>query len=97
MMNILGVFMDGGPLIVLLLGLAAGIAVHALWRRFWAASAVAGIAGLLLWVGGCYVLFLFTAPSELGPPALVPMLLTLVTALAGAIVAGGAVRVFRAR
>jgi hypothetical protein len=97
MINILGVFLDGGPLIVLLLGLAAGIVFHVLWHRFWAASAVASVAGSLLWVGGCYVLFLFTAPSELGRPALVPMLLTLVTALAGAIVAGGAVRVVRAR
>jgi hypothetical protein len=98
MMNILGVFMDGGPLIVLLLGLAAGIAMHVLWRRFWAASAVATVVGSVLWVGGCYLLFYFTAPSELNDPvgsSVVPILLTLVTALAGAIVAGGAVRAIR--
>jgi hypothetical protein len=99
MTNILGLFVDGGPFILLLLGLAAGGVFHVIWRRFWAASAVATVAGSLLWVGGCYLLFFFTAPSELndvGPPSVVPILLTLMTALAGAIVAGGAVRMIRA-
>ena len=98
MSYILGVFMDGGPLIVLLLGLAAGIVFHVLWRRFWAASAVATVFGSVLWVAGCFLLFFFTAPSELNDSvgsSVVPILLTLVTALAGAIVAGGAVRAIR--
>jgi len=85
--------LDGGPLIVLILGLATGVCFHLLWRRFWVASAVAAVAGSLLWVGGCLLLFLLTAPSELrGPVLLTPLLLTLGTALAGSIVAGGAVR-----
>ena len=84
--------LDGGPLIVLILGLATGVYFHLRWRRFWVASVVAAAVGSVLWVGGCYVLFAFTDPDDLGPPLLVPVLLTMATALTGAIVAGCCVR-----
>src|SRR5829696_4676829 len=88
MSPILGEFMDGGPFIVSVLGFAAGVVFHVRWRRFWTASAVATVAASLLWVGGCYLLFIFAAPSELGRPSVVPILLTLATAFAGVVVAG---------
>jgi hypothetical protein len=56
------------------------------------ASAVSAVVGWLLWVGGCYLLFVLTAPSEVGgPPQLVLIVLTLGTSFAGSIVAGAAV------
>ena len=88
----------GGPLIILMLGIAAGALFHNAWRRrFWTATALATVAATALWIGGCYLLFVLTAPSELGPPLLIPVLLTIVTALAGAMLAGGANRMVRAR
>jgi len=48
-----------------------------------------------LWIAATYLLFALLAPSELGPPLLEPVLLTLMTALAGAMVAGGLVRAVR--
>jgi hypothetical protein len=84
--------LDGGPLIVLTLGAVVGVVIHLLSRRFWKATVIAAAAAVLLWVGGCYLLFAFNAPSELGLPALVPILLSLATALAASIVTGGAVR-----
>jgi hypothetical protein len=83
-----------GPLIVLALGLILGIVFHNLWR-FWIGSAFAVLAATILWVGGSYVLFVLTAPGELGSPALRPILLTIATAFAGALVAGGVVRAVR--
>ena len=47
------------------------------WRR-----AVAGAAGATAcWVGGCYLLFLFTGPDELGMPLVAPVIQTFLTAL----------------
>jgi hypothetical protein len=86
-----------GPLIILALGAAAGVFCHLRWHRFWAASVVATFAATLLWGGGCYLLFALTAPSELGPPLLVPVLLTVATAAAGALVAGAILRAARPR
>ena len=83
------------PLIVFALGLGSGAVFHTVWHRFWIVSAVGTITGTLLWIGGCYLLFVLTAPSEVGPPLVEPVLLTLAIALAGALVAGGAVRVIR--
>jgi len=86
-----------GPLIVLALGLGIGVLFHITCRRFWIASAVAALGATAIWAGGCYLLFALTAPTELGRPELIPVLLTAVTALAGALVAGGVVRILRAR
>jgi len=85
--------LDGGPLIVLILGAAIGICFHALWHRFWAASTVAAVIGTLVWVAGCCLLFLIAAPNELqGPLLLTPLLLTFGTALGGSVFAGCVVR-----
>jgi len=84
--------LDGGPLIILVLGMVAGGVIHLFLRRFWVAVGIATVASAAVWVGGCYLLFFLMAPSELGPPALVSILLTLVTAFAGALIAGGVVR-----
>jgi len=82
-----------GPVIVFALGVGTGALFHNAWsRRFWIASIVATIAATALWIGGCYLLFVLAAPNELGPPLLVPVLLTLATALIGAVLAGVAVR-----
>ncbi len=86
-----------GPLIVLALASTVGVVCHVVLRRFWIASAVATIGTAAPWVGGCYALFALTAPSELGPPELIPVLLTVLIALVGVLVAGGAVRAVRAR
>ncbi len=94
----LGVFMSGilGPVIVLVLGLTSGAVFHTVWRRFWAATAVATLSGTLLWVGGCYLfLALWGSSEDLGPPLIEPVLLTIVTALVGVLVAGCTVRVMR--
>ena len=85
-----------GPVIVFALGASAGALFHNAWsRRFWIANVVATIAATALWIGGCYLLFVLTAPDELGPPLLVPVVLTLATALIGAVLAGIAVRLAR--
>ncbi len=86
-----------GPLIVLVLGLAIGALFHINCRRFWLASAVATVGATVIWGGGCYLLFVLTAPSELGRPELIPVLLTAVTALVGVLVAGAAVRILHVR
>ncbi len=85
-----------GVLIVLLLGVVAGCVFHFIWRRFWVASAVATLAATLLWGGGCYLLFALTAPNEMGPPLLMPVISTVVTAFLGALVGGGILRAVRA-
>ena len=59
--------------------------------RIWIASeflrAVAAAAlATALWIGGCYLLFLLTAPSELGPPLLAPLLYAFLTALVPSVV-----------
>ncbi len=61
-------------------------------RRFWLASALATLATAALWIGGCYLLFALTAPSELGPLLLAPVLLTVANAFLAVLAAGGVVR-----
>ncbi len=86
-----------GPLIVLALGLISGAVFHTAWRRFWVASAIATLTGALLWIGGCYLfLAIFGSSEDLGPPLIEPVMLTIVTALAGVLIAGGAMHVKRA-
>ena len=83
----------GGPLIVLVLGIFAGIYFHDRWRRrFWTATLIATLAATLAWGGGCYLLFFLVGDDEPGPPLLVPVLLTMLTADVGAVFAGGAIR-----
>ncbi len=84
-----------GPLIVLTLGVIAGCFFHFIWRRFWIASAVATLAATLLWGGGCYLLFALTAPNEMGPPLLIPVIWTVVTAFVGALAGAGILRALR--
>ncbi len=86
-----------GPLIVLVLGLGIGVLFHIKCRRFWLASVVATVGATVAWGGGCYLLFALTAPSELGRPELIPVLLTVVTALVGVLLAGAAVRILHVR
>ncbi len=85
-----------GPVIVFALGVGCGVFLHNLWRRFWAASGVAALAATGLWGGGCYLLLALTAPHELGPPLLIPVLLTVGTAFVGAAAGGGILRAIRA-
>ena len=84
-----------GPALVLILGLAVGLSLHAVWRRFWAAVALTTVAATVVWVGGCYLMFVLTAPSELGPPQLIPIALTAGTAMVGAVGAGSVIRFIR--
>ncbi len=86
-----------GVLIVLVLGLSVGVLLHIKCPRFWLASVLATLGATVLWGGGCYLLFALTAPNESGPPQLIPILLTMVTALAGVLVGGAAVRILHAR
>ena len=86
-----------GPLIVLVLGLGIGVWFHIKCRCFWFASAVATVGATVVWGGGCYLLFALTAPSELGRPELMPVLLTMVIALFGVLVAGAVVRALHFR
>jgi hypothetical protein len=69
--------------IMIILGLGAGSAwvlrrrVRPGWLQ---ALAGAGLA-TLIWLAGCYLLFVTTAPSELGPPELAPFVYVFLTAL----------------
>jgi hypothetical protein len=85
-----------GPFIVFVIGCAVGALLHWRWQSFWLVSAIATVLGAALWIGGCLLLLALTAPSELGGPLLlVPVLLILITTLAGVLLAGGAVRLLR--
>jgi hypothetical protein len=83
-----------GPVMVFFFGVVAGVLSHKKFARFWAASAVAAIGATVVWGGGQYLIFALFDRSELGPPLLVPILLTIGTALIGAVV-GGAVRLIK--
>ncbi len=86
-----------GALIVLALGVIVGIGFHRVSRRFWVACASAALVAAITWGGGCYLLFALTAPSELAPPLLIPVLLTIGTAFVGAVAGGGISRAVQAR
>ena len=82
----------------ILLLAALGYCSSALLKRWIPQGALRALAGAALasatWVGGCYLLFLLTAPAELGPPLLGPLVHIFFTALAAAgvavLVQGGA-------
>jgi hypothetical protein len=81
--------------IIVALGALAGLFCHRKSSRFWAASSVAAAIATGLWVLGVYLVLWLSAPNELGPPLLGPILLTFVMALVPAALVGWLVRVNR--
>jgi hypothetical protein len=77
------------PLAIIVgLGALAGLVCHRRSARFWAASLVAAGIAAILWGLGVYLLLWLTAPNELGPPLLGPVLFTFLTALVPAALVG---------
>ena len=75
-----------GPLVVLTLGLAAGVLLVTPRRTLVPWRLLAAVLASLAWIAGVYVLLALTAPKELaGPPLLLPLLWAFLTALAGSL------------
>jgi len=74
-------------LIIVCLGALSGAVSHRLSSKLWIAVPAATALATLLWGVGVYLLLLLTAPNELGPPLLVPVLLTYCTAFVPALAA----------
>ena len=81
------------PIMMILgLGAGAGLMVHCTGRRLWIMSLLAASIATVAWGGCIYLLFWLTAPSEMGPSLLLPILLTFLTALVPALLVGYAKR-----
>jgi hypothetical protein len=80
--------------ILILTGLAglAGFVCHRSVPRFWLATLLATFVAGVVWASGVYVLLWLTAPNELGPPLLRPILLILGTSFLPAAVVGAVMR-----
>lgn len=82
-------------LMIVGLGGVAGLVGHRRWPYFWRVTTVAALVATVAWVIGVYLLLVLTAPGELGPPLLEPIVMTFVTAYIGALAAGLALRATR--
>jgi hypothetical protein len=86
------------PIVILIgLGVGAGVIFHLRWSRFWLASLAAAISAGIVWVAGGSLLFWLVAPNELGPPLPGQVAEILLTTLAAAVVAGWVMRGQRAK
>jgi zinc transporter ZupT len=68
-------------LIVAALAVATSVFFHRMTRHYWRATVLAAATASAAWVAGVYLLLVLTAPNELGPPLLLPILQTFGTAM----------------
>jgi ABC-type Mn2+/Zn2+ transport system permease subunit len=73
--------------IVFCIGAGLGTLSQRFTKKLWLAAHLSATIGTITWVAGIYTLFWFTAPSELGPPKLVPTAFAYILMFIGATVA----------
>jgi hypothetical protein len=72
-------------MIVVVLGGLAGAALHRVRTHLLVVTVLATVLAAVVWVAGVYLLLWLTAPNELGPPMVRPILMTLAAAFPGAL------------